>query len=81
MKTLKYLPIIWVFVVCAIAFSAGLVQLSELYKTGKVRFDQDLVLDDDRMPEDVFFESPSTIRIYMNQQKSQKKIKKTISIA
>ena len=42
-------------------FSADLAPLSDLYKTGKVRFEQEFVLDDDRMPNDVFFENPSSI--------------------
>jgi len=35
--------------------------LAELYKGGKVRFIQELILDDNSMPEDVFFESPLCI--------------------
>jgi len=48
-------------IICVMVFSADFALLSELYKTGKVRFEQDFVLDDNAMPEDLFFESPSTI--------------------
>jgi hypothetical protein len=46
---------------CVFVSSADLVPLSELYKTGKVRLEQEYVLGDDDMPEDLFFESPSTV--------------------
>ena len=42
-------------------FSADLAPLSDLYKTGKIQFEQEFVLDDERMPEDFYFENPSTI--------------------
>jgi len=60
-KAIKYLSFIWMTIICVMVFSADFALLSELYKTGKVRFEQDFVLDDNAMPEDLFFESPSTI--------------------
>ncbi|UCE42858.1 MAG: hypothetical protein JSV17_07890 [Candidatus Aminicenantes bacterium] len=61
MKTNKYLSIIGMTIICVMAFSSDLPPLSELYKTGKVWFEQEFVLDDDTMPKDIFFESPSTV--------------------
>ncbi len=46
---------------CVLVFSADVNPLSDLYKSGKVRFVQEFVLDDDTMPSDIFFESPSTV--------------------
>ena len=48
-------------IICVMAFSADVATLSELYKTGKVIFEQDFVLDDNSMPENLFFENPSTV--------------------
>ncbi len=48
-------------IICVMAFSADVAPLSELYKTGKVLFEQEYVLDDDTLPENLFFESPSTV--------------------
>ena len=61
MKALKYLPIFWIPIICIIAFSADVTSLEELYKTGKILFEQEYVLDDESMPEEIFFESPSTV--------------------
>jgi hypothetical protein len=61
MKALKYLPIFWIFLFCAAAFSIDTTSLDEVYKTGKIRFEQEFVLDDDRMPGGVFFENPSNV--------------------
>ena len=61
MKARKYLPIFWILFICAVAFSADVTSLEDLYKTGKVRFEREFVLDDGKMPEDVFFENPSTV--------------------
>jgi len=60
-KTIGYSFIIGIFVICVVAFSAAQAPLSRLYKAGKIRFEQEFVLDDDSMPEDHFFETPSTI--------------------
>lgn len=61
MKARKKLTIFWILFICAVAFSADVTSLEDLYKTGKVRFEQEFVLDDGKMPEDVFFENPSTV--------------------
>jgi hypothetical protein len=60
-KVLKYFSIFWVSIIFVIAYSADLAPLAELYKTGKVGFEQEYVLNDDSMPEGLFFESPSTV--------------------
>ncbi len=60
-KAIKFFPIIGFSIFCVVAFSADLSPLSEIYKTGKVSFEQEFVLDDDAMPEDLFFENPSTV--------------------
>jgi hypothetical protein len=60
-KAIKYFPIIGFSIFCVVAFSADVAPFSELYKKGKVRFEEDFVLDDDAMPEDLFFENPSTV--------------------
>jgi DNA-binding beta-propeller fold protein YncE len=49
------------FVVFLIAHSVDVLPFSDLFQTGKVRFEQEFVLDDERMPEGVFFETPSTV--------------------
>lgn len=61
MKAVKYILILGITIICVMAFSADLAPLSELYITGTVRFEQEFVLDDGKMPEDVFFENPSTV--------------------
>lgn len=61
MKARKKLTIFWILFICAVVFSADVTSLEDLYKTGKVRFEQEFVLDDGKMPEDVFFENPSTV--------------------
>jgi hypothetical protein len=57
----KYLRIIWILFNCVLAFSADVTPLSDLYKTGKVRFEKEFVLDDNAMPADSYFENPSTL--------------------
>ncbi len=61
MKSLRYFLIIGVAVLFFSAFSAPQLPLSESYKSGKVRFVQELVLDDESMPENLFFERPSSV--------------------
>jgi len=61
MNSTRYILIIWVSVLCFCAFSAHQISLSESYKTGKVRFVQELVLDDESMPENLFFERPTSV--------------------
>jgi hypothetical protein len=61
MKMQKKLWMIGILAVFITAFSIGQVSHIELYDTGKVRFDQDYILDDNTLPEDHFFETPSTI--------------------
>ena len=61
MKTIYYLLIIGIAVICVVMFPDDLSPLSELYKTGKIRIEQEYVLDDDSMPEDIFFDNPSTV--------------------
>lgn len=61
MKTLKHLPIFWISIVFVLAFSSDTIPLSQLYKAGKIRFEQEYVVDDNAMPDDLFFESPSTV--------------------
>jgi hypothetical protein len=48
-------------VVFVSALSVDLFPVSDLFETGKVRFEREFILDDDRMPEGVFFETPSTV--------------------
>ena len=61
MKTIRYVPLLGIFIICTAAFSSDTVPLLELYKTGKIRFEKEFVLDDHAMPGDLFFESPSTV--------------------
>lgn len=61
MKMQKNLRMIGLLVVCVTAFSSGQASLSEIYEAGKVRFEQENILDDNTMPENHFFETPSTI--------------------
>ncbi len=61
MKSSRYFLIIGVAVFFFSAFSAPQIPLSESYKTGKIRFVQELILDDESMPEDLFFERPSSV--------------------
>jgi len=63
MKTFKYWVIIF-FMLGAIFIFAALASqksLADLYRSGKVRFVPELTLDDNSMPEDIFFESPFSI--------------------
>ena len=61
MNIRKYLRIIWILFNCVLAFSADVTPLSDLYKTGKIRFEKEFVLDDNAMPADSYFENPSTL--------------------
>ena len=61
MITLKIWPIVLVPIMCVFGFSSDLGPLAELYKTGKVRFEQEFVLDDSTMPGDTFFKSLGTV--------------------
>jgi hypothetical protein len=56
----RYFLILWISVLFICAFPADQIPLSEFYKTGKVRFVRELVLDDESMPEDLFFERPTS---------------------
>jgi hypothetical protein len=60
MKNIKFLSFIFILLVTVFIFVQADTQdsLENLYKGGKVRFFQELVLDDDSMPEEVLFESP-----------------------
>lgn len=60
-KTVRYLPLIGLFMICVSVVAADLAPLSQIYASGKIRFAKDFVLNDDAMPADVFFESPSTL--------------------
>jgi hypothetical protein len=55
--------LILISVACLVAagFSAGGKTLAELYKTGKVRFVQELILDEKTMPKDVLFAGPGAL--------------------
>jgi len=59
--TIRYWLLIGIFILCVLAFAGDSVPLVELYKTGKIHVEKEFVLDDDAMPGDVFFESPSTV--------------------
>lgn len=61
MKAFKHLPIGGIFLICALVFSADLAPHSQLYKAGEIRFEQEYVLDDEAMPEELFFEGLSTV--------------------
>ena len=61
MKVQKYGWIIGILVVCAAALSADVTSLEKILRTGRVWFTQEFALDDDAMPADIFFDSPSTI--------------------
>jgi hypothetical protein len=60
-NTPKYFPLIGIALICIMAFSAEVTSLQELYRKGEIQFEQEYVLDDDAMPVDLFFESPSTV--------------------
>jgi len=60
-KPSKYFLITWVFLFCICAFASSQIPLADLYKTGKVRFVQELVLDDGSMPKNLFFERPTSV--------------------
>jgi hypothetical protein len=55
------LLLISVAVLFGTGFSAGPKSLAELYKTGKVRFVQGLVLDEKSLPKDVVFAGPGAL--------------------
>jgi hypothetical protein len=57
----KYWLTIWIVLISILALSADVTSLQELYKSGRVRFEQEFVLDDVAMPEDLFFDTPSTV--------------------
>jgi hypothetical protein len=61
MKSAKYFLITWVSLFYICAFAASEIPLAELYKTGKARFVQELVLDDGSMPKNLFFELPTSV--------------------
>ncbi len=61
MESSRYFLIIGVSVLFLCAFSAHQILLSKSYKTGKIRFVQELVLDDGSMPENLFFERPTSV--------------------
>jgi len=63
MKTVKFLSLILILLIATFVFiqADNRESLADLYKGGKIRFVQELILDDNSMPEDVFFESPSYI--------------------
>lgn len=61
MKTVRYLSLLGGFIFCVMAFSVASPPPEDMFQTGKIRLEQELVLDDAAMPEDVFFESPSTL--------------------
>ena len=61
MKTNRCVSILGIFIICMVALSSDTVSLSVLYKTGKIRFEKEFVVDDHAMPGDLFFESPSTL--------------------
>ena len=65
MKNIKFLILMSIFLIVTFVFIQADNQesLADLYKGGKVRFVQELILDDNSMPEDVFFESPSYIMV------------------
>lgn len=60
MKTVKFLSLILILLIATFVFiqADNRESLADLYKGGKIRFVQELILDDNSMPEDVFFESP-----------------------
>lgn len=60
MKSIRCLLSISLFILGIIGFSEGQPRLSELYKTSKIRLEKEFVLDDGSMPDDTFFESPSS---------------------
>jgi hypothetical protein len=60
-KAIKYFPLVGMLIICFGAFSGDSVQLTSLYKTGKIRLEQEFVLGDDALPGDVFFDNPSTV--------------------
>jgi len=60
MKNIKFLSLIFIFLIATLIFvqADNEKSLANLYKEGKVRFVQELVLDDNSMPEEVLFDSP-----------------------
>ncbi len=61
MKNIKFLSLIFLTAILVLAQADNQESLADLYKGGKVRFVQELILDDNSMPEDIFFESPLCI--------------------
>lgn len=62
MKSAKqFLILISVACLLGTGFSAGGKTFAELYKTGKVRFVQELMLDEKTMPKDVLFAGPGAL--------------------
>jgi len=63
MKNIKFLILMSIFLSAILSsiLADNQESLASLYKRGKVRFVQELILDDNSMPEDVFFESPICI--------------------
>jgi hypothetical protein len=60
-STKRLLILISVAGLLGTGFSAGRKTLAELYRTGKVRFVQELVLDEKTMPKDVLFAGPGAL--------------------
>lgn len=63
MKNIRYSFLFLIILTAFFAFSETDSQdsLADLYRGGKVRFSPELTLDDNSMPEDVFFQSPYSI--------------------
>jgi hypothetical protein len=61
MNLAKLIPVLVIPIACSVFFAAARQPFVEPGQTKKLRFEQEFVLDDDAMPGDNFFESPSTI--------------------
>ena len=61
LKAAKNLSTFGILIGCALALSAGVDPFSGIFQSEEVRFEKEFVLDDDSMPGDIFFESPSTV--------------------
>lgn len=54
------------FLVIPVLYSATTQSLASIFKSGKVRFVQDLVITDEKLPEEVYFQNPRGIATHLN---------------
>jgi len=54
------------FLVIPVVFSVTTQSLTSIFKSGKVEFFQDLIITDEELPEEVFFQNPRGIAMHSN---------------